>query len=92
MDELRLGLEELLRAVLQNRKSLEKQKSYLNAWLKDKKAHKQLANLFGQLLVAYTSFQNEAVKHGDESKEQDAEFMIYLTATFMRFLLRLDAT
>ena len=93
LDELRLGLEQLLRAVLKNRRSLENQKPYLNEWLKDKKVHKQLANLFATLLFGpYTLFQNDAVKHGDESNDQDAEFMIYLTATFMRFLLTLDAT
>jgi hypothetical protein len=47
------------------------------------------ALLFGP----YSQFQNDAVKHGkreEEFTENDIGFMIYITGTFMRLLLKLE--
>ena len=89
-DELRFSMEQLLKEVLQNNKPIEKQGNALKMWLKLKGAHPQVVNLYGQLLFhGYTNYQND-VKHTGEYREQDVEFVIYLTGTFMRQLLQLE--
>lgn len=91
LDELRFALEQLLKNVLTNSKSLENQKAPLLTWLKARGAHQQTINMFQTLLFGpYSKYQNDAVKHGEQYAENDVEFMIYLTGTFMRLLLRLE--
>jgi hypothetical protein len=90
LDNLRFSLEQLLKAILRNRKSLEKQKEELLKWLKGKEMHQQIIDLYNQLVFGcYAKYQNEAVKHNEDYSENEIEFMIYLTGTFMRLLLRL---
>ncbi len=92
-DNLRFALEQLLKQVLGNKKSLEKQQNALLAWIKDRSVHQQVVNMYCQLLFGpYSTYQNEAVKHGEQYSEKEAEFMIYLTGTFMRLLLQLSET
>jgi hypothetical protein len=93
LDDLRVALEQLLKDVLQNGISLEKQKTELLPWLKARGIHKQIINMYNTLLDQYSLFQNNAVKHGtgeEEFTENDIEFMIYTTGTFMRLLLKLE--
>lgn len=91
-DNLRLALEQLLRQVLDNKKSLENQERELLKWIKARGAHQQVVNMYKQLLFGpYSRYQNDAVKHGEQYSEDEAEFMIYLTGIFMRLLLRLQA-
>lgn len=89
LDELRSALEKLARRLLGNRKALEKQKEPLLKWMQEKGAHKQTRNMLQTLLSHFAEYQNAAVKHGDEWKEPEIEFMIYLTGTFMYYLLDL---
>lgn len=89
LDELRTAMERLIRKILGNRKNLENQKDLLLRWMKQKKAHVQVRNLYNTLLAFFCQYQNEAVKHGDGWQEVEIEYMIYLTGTFMRFLLQL---
>ena len=91
LDELRAALEKLIRGILNNRKSLEKQKPDLLVWMKKRGAHAQVRNMYTTLVFGhFATYQNNAVKHGDGWAESDVEFMIYLTGTFMRFLLQLN--
>jgi hypothetical protein len=91
LDNLRLALEQLLKEVLGNDKSLETQKKdEVLSWLKQRGIHKQVVNLYHQLVFGeYRLYQNDAVKHGEAFSEKEIEFMIYLTGTFMRLLLQL---
>lgn len=90
-DNLRFALEQLLRTILDNRKSFENQERPLLLWLGERGIHQQILNMYKQLLFGpYRIYQNDAVKHGEEYMEDEAEFMIYLTGTFMRLLLQLD--
>jgi hypothetical protein len=92
-DDLRLALEELLKAVLNNEKGLENQKDYLLPWLKKKGVDTYIINLYQHLLfVHFKDYQNRSVKHKskDDYSEEEVEFMIYLTGTFMRLLLQLE--
>ncbi|NOY98382.1 MAG: hypothetical protein GXP40_04125, partial [Chloroflexi bacterium] len=80
-----------LRKVLKNKKSLENQKE-LDSWLEMHGVHKQVRNLYGQLLFGpYTTLQNDVAKHGDEELLPDeVEYLIYLTGTFLRFIIQLS--
>jgi hypothetical protein len=91
LDNLRKSLEELLRGVLNNDKSLENQKDVLLAWLRERGMHAQVSNMYQSLLFGqFSIYQNDAVKHGDAWHQNEVEFMLYLTATFMRLLLVLS--
>jgi len=90
LDNLRLALEQLLRILLGNKKSLDNQKEPFLRWLKEQGAHPQVRNMFHDLLARFAQYQNDAVKHGDDWSYFEIEFMIYLTGVFMRFLLELE--
>jgi hypothetical protein len=91
LDSLRFALEQLLKEVLGNKKSLETQKKdEVLAWLGQRGIHKQVVNLYHQLLFGeYRIYHNDAVKHNEAFSEKEIEFMIYLTGTFMRLLPQL---
>lgn len=91
LDDLRLGLELLLRGVLHNKKSLENQKLILLPWLEQRGLHQQVINMYETVLFGqYATYQNDAVKHGEKYSNDEIEFMIYLTGTFMRHILQLS--
>ncbi len=91
LDNLRFAIEQLLKEILQNNKSLENQQKELGLWLKGRSVHQQVINLYNQLLFGpFRQYQNDAVKHAGEYRDQDIEFMIYLAGTFMRLLLQLE--
>jgi hypothetical protein len=92
LDNLRFGLEALLKETLKNAKSLENQKPILLPWLKAQGLHQQVVNMYDFLLFGpYTIYQNDAVKHTERFSPIEVEFMIYLTGTFMRLLLDLES-
>lgn len=91
LDNLRLSIEELLRVILGNNKSLENQKSTLLKWLNEHSVSQQIIDMFNELLFQkYRLYQNELVKHGEGWSQIDIEFMIYLTGTFMRLLIKVS--
>jgi hypothetical protein len=91
LDNLRFALEQLLKEVLDNESSLENQKTNLLSWLQQRGIHQEIINLYHQLLFGqYCMYQNNAVKHNESFSENDIEFMIYLTGTFMRLLLQVN--
>ncbi|MDJ0536884.1 MAG: hypothetical protein QNJ70_31095 [Xenococcaceae cyanobacterium MO_207.B15] len=89
LDNLRFALEQLLKKILSNEKSLENQKSNLGSWLKEKGLHSQVIRLYQTLLTQYQNYQNNAVKHNENYSFNEVEFMIYLTGNFMRLLIQL---
>ncbi|BAU15265.1 hypothetical protein LEP3755_58230 [Leptolyngbya sp. NIES-3755] len=91
LDNLRFAMEQLLKEVLGNNKSLENQKDFLLRWLSGKEIHPHAVNMYHSLLFKeYTLYQNAAVKHNEAFSVDEVEFMIYLTATLVRFILQLD--
>lgn len=86
-DNLRRSLEETLRHVLENGKSLENQQADLGAYLKQRGIAPEVAASYWKLIDLYSKFQNERVKHGDKVLEQEIELVLYLTGTFIRFLV-----
>jgi hypothetical protein len=90
LDDLRLSLELLLRALLQSDKSLEKQIPALGAFIKQSGGSPELANMFVKLVEYYGKYQNSYVKHDDSVIEEEVEFIFELTSSFMKHLIRLS--
>ena len=91
LDDLRLALEQLLREVLDNKKSLENQIKYLGTYIKERGGSKELANMFGKLVEYYANYQNSYVKHDDAVIEAEIEFIFEMTSSFMKHLIRLNS-
>lgn len=89
LDNLRFSIEQLLKEILGNPKSLENQKDDLLRWLDKRKKHQGIIKLYQQLLYHYCTYQNDAVKHNEAFFEDEIEFMIYLTGTFIRFIIQI---
>ncbi len=90
LDNLRFSLEQLLKKVLRNRKSLKNQREELYRYLKTKNINQEIINMYNTLISQYAKYQNENVKHNEKLSEKEIEFIIYLTGSFMRFLLTLS--
>ena len=90
LDDLRLGLEKLLREVLANNKSLENQFKFVGEYIRKRGGSKELANMFVKLVDYYSSYQNSYVKHDDSVIEEEIEFIFEITSSFMKHLIRLD--
>jgi hypothetical protein len=91
LDSLRLALEQMLRVVLKNQKSLENQKGEFLRWLKANDVHVQIGNMYHELLFgSFAKYQNEAVKHREDKYTiAEIEFVLYATGTFLRLIQRL---
>ncbi|RJR44564.1 MAG: hypothetical protein C4567_04305 [Deltaproteobacteria bacterium] len=91
LDDLRLSLELLLKAVLKNDKSLENQIDGLGRHLKDKGCSKELINMFIKLVEYYSKYQNSYVKHDDAVIEEEIEFIFEITSSFMKHIVKLSS-
>jgi hypothetical protein len=90
LDDLRLALELLLKSLLDNDRSLENQIPALGAFIKQRGGSSELANMFVKLVDYYTKYQNSYVKHDDAVIEEEVEFILELTSSFMKHLVRLS--
>lgn len=90
LDDLRLALELLLKALLGNDKSIENQIPFLGEFIKKRGGSPELANMFVKLVDYYTKYQNTYVKHDDGVIEEEVEFVFELTSSFMKHLVRLS--
>jgi len=90
IDDLRLSLELLLKKILDNNKSLENQEKLLSEYLEQKNVPKELNNMYWKLIDYYTKYQNNYAKHEDKVDSSEIEFVIYLSGTFIRFLMTLE--
>lgn len=91
LDDLRLALEKLLQTLLGNSKSLENQLSTVGTFVKKRGGSPELSNMFVKLVEYYCRYQNTYVKHDDGVIEEEVEFVIEITAAFMKHLIRLAA-
>ncbi|PXX44019.1 hypothetical protein [Undibacterium pigrum] len=91
LDDLRLGLEILIRQLFSNQKSLENQMSAIGNFVKEKGGSPQLANMFEKLVDYYTKYQNTYVKHDDAVVTAEVEFVFELTSSFIKHFLRLKS-
>ena len=90
LDDLRLSLELLLKAIFANSKSLENQIADLGAFIQNKGGSKELGNMFQKLVDYYCKYQNTYVKHNDDIIEEEIEFILELTSSFMKHLVRIS--
>jgi hypothetical protein len=88
IDNMRFAFEFFLREFLNSDKSLENQKNVIGQYFKGCEVPVEISNMYSTLLSQYAKYQNENVKHGDTCSENEVEFMIYLTGTFIRFLIQ----
>lgn len=91
LDDLRLALEKLLRSILSNDKSLENQVPFVGAYIKSKNGSPELSNMFVKLIDYYSKYQNSYVKHDDAVIEEEIEFILEITSSFLKHLVRLSA-
>lgn len=91
LDDARLALELLLKAILVNDKSMENQREKLGKFIEEKGGTKEFANMFWQLLNHYSSYQNNKVKHNENIAKAEITFIFELTTVFMRQLVRLNS-
>jgi hypothetical protein len=91
LDNLRFALEQMVRVVLDNQKSLENQKDEFLRWLKSHDVHAQIRGMYHDLLFGgFAGYQNDAVKHReDQYTLAEVEFVLYATGTFLRLIQRL---
>ena len=76
IDDLRLSLELLLKELLKNNKSLEKQIVDVGTYQKSKGISSEITNMFNTLLDYYSKYQNKYVKHDDNVNNKEIEFII----------------
>lgn len=87
IDTMRLALELFIKQYNDNEKSLENQKEQLGKYLKEQNVAKEIRDMFSTLFSFYTTYNNQNVKHNDSCNEVESEYIIYLTGTFIRFLI-----
>ena len=46
--------------------------------------------MYATLFSFYTTYNNQNVKHADNCLSVETEYIIYLTGTFIRFLIQVD--
>lgn len=90
LDDLRLSLELLLKAILKNNRSLENQTVDLGQFQKQKGTSTELTGMFIKLMDYYGKYQNDKVKHNDRVNPEEVDMIIELTTSFMKFLIKLD--
>ena len=90
LDDLRLSLEQLLRGIFNNQKSLENQLSDLGTFIQANGGSKELANMFQKLVDYYSKYQNSFVKHNNAVIEEEIEFIFELSSSFMKHLVRMN--
>lgn len=91
LDDIRLSLELLLKSILNNDKSLEKQTADLGAYLKAKTTSAELRNMMTTLLTYYSQYQNSYVKHNDSVNEVEMDFVVEITSIVMKLLIKLES-
>lgn len=88
LDDMRLSFELLVKALLNNGRSLENQIADLGVQLKIANASSELRNMVTQIIKYYTDFQNNHVKHNDAVNENEIEYVIELTSVVMKYLIK----
>jgi hypothetical protein len=91
LDDLRLALETLLKTILENERSLENQLPGLGLFIKARGGSPEFGNMFAKLVEYYCPYQNTYVKHADAVIEQEIEFVLEITSSFMKHIIRMHA-
>ena len=92
LDDLRLGVEILVRELMGNERSLENQMPLIGQYVKERGGSAELANMFQKLIDYFTKYQNTYIKHDDAVITAEVEFVFELSCSFMKHFLRLKAS
>jgi len=99
LNSTRLAIETLVRAVLQNNKSLENQidgDAPFLKWLRDRGAKQQTVNMAQRVMLSFCDLQNAWVKHppasGAPFGRPEAEYASYIVFSLMRLISQLADT
>lgn len=90
IDNMRLSFELFLKQYLNNEKSLENQKELLGKKLHECGISKEIRDMYATIFSFYSRYNNQNVKHDDKCASVETEYIIYLTGTFIRFLIQID--
>lgn len=90
IDELRLSIEFLFKQLFNNNKSLENQKSNIGDYLKANNISVEISNMYVKLLDLYATYNNNTAKHNDNVNEVEIDYIIYLTGSFIRFIILIE--
>ena len=85
LDDMRLALEQLIRALLSNTKNIDNNMQLLGSELKNRGICSSLRNTFSTVLRFYIEYQNEYVKHNDKVNSEDIEYIIKITAIYKHY-------
>lgn len=86
LDDMRLSLELLVKQILGNEKSLEKQTSELGTKLGN--YHTELRNLVIKTVDYLCKYQNQYVKHNDAVNPEEIDYIIEQTSATINFLIK----
>lgn len=89
-DLFRKALETFAQEFFGREASLEKLKTDIGQFLKDKGVPKELSGNFESLLQMYTNYMNNYAKHHDKTEEKYLEFIMYHTGNIIRFIISLS--
>lgn len=84
LDNMRLSLENFVRQLVGNTKSLENNIAEIGKHLKTKGYNPEFSNMLIKLIEYYTKYQNNYVKHNDKVNPLELDFIVLQTTAFMR--------
>lgn len=90
IDMFRKAFEEFLKEYFGNDKSFENQISNIGTCFKNHGLNKDVCNAYDRLINIYKVYVNDHGKHGLDANECEVDMIFYLTACFIRFLLKLN--
>ena len=90
VDNLRFSLESLFQKLFQNKKSLENQKNNIGTYMKDNNVSPIISNMYIKLMDLYMKYNDDNAKHGDNIESIEIDYLIYLTGSFIRFILEIE--
>lgn len=93
IDNLRLSVELFFKQVLGNDASLENQAGAIGGYLKNHCVSAEIRNMYIKLLDYFAKYNNNKVKHNDQTESisnAQIEYLIYLTGTFLRLIIQLE--
>ncbi|MEZ5082447.1 MAG: hypothetical protein R2750_03205 [Bacteroidales bacterium] len=88
LDDLRFSLEQFLKEFFKNEKPLEKQGEEIKNYFKNAKVNTHIGGIYKSVFERYYLYQNDSVKHNENFTELEVEFIIELTTSLMKLLLK----
>lgn len=87
LDDMRLCLELLIKNIVKNEKSLENNFGEIAKRL-EKNTSSEFRNMLCILINYFSKYQNNHIKHNDDVRENEVEFIINITSSIMVFLIK----